>query len=201
VSADARRLVDHPCFRGAPDVGKMARDGRWEEAVTFAPGDLLVEAQVRELLHGAQDVACEAFFGEAFFGMRFLGADPAPSVTAFARALTLPDFFAALPEVPLAQRFEFAEIGAEGAWNSVGPYRLDDLHPSDDLWADLQEASVWADTAHEKALEFSFANGDGSTHWFAFPVSRDRRIERTMMEDALRFGAGAVSRAGHHDHP
>ncbi|MEI2643076.1 MAG: hypothetical protein V9G10_12310 [Candidatus Nanopelagicales bacterium] len=40
----------------------MAVDGVWEEAVTFAPGE------VPDV--DGEDVACEAFFGEAFFGLR-----------------------------------------------------------------------------------------------------------------------------------
>lgn len=196
-------MFDHPSFRRAPDFGKIALDGVWEEAVTFAPGELLTGADVRRVIGAAEDVACEAFFGEAFFGVRFLGPDPAASVTSFAHALAAGgDFFSALPDIPLAAAFEFAEIGAEGAWNSVGPYRLAQLSASDALWAELQTTSLWDDTVHEKALEFSYANGDGSTHWFALPVSRNGRIERIMLEDALRHGAGALSGGtGDHDHP
>lgn len=133
----------------------------------------------------ARDVACEAFFGEAFFGVRFVGPDPATSVTSFAHALAGPDFFPAVVRdlgLPLAQRFTYAEVGAEGAWRSVGAFRIaDPAHPD---WAVLMGSPVWHDTRHNKALEFSFDNGDGTTHWFALPLGRE--LTRTRVAEVLR---------------
>ncbi len=169
-------------FSGTPDLGKLAVDGCWEEAVAFAPGELTSAAEVEALVGDATDVACEAFFGQAFFGTRQT-SDGVDFVLWFARALARPGFFEEVGQrFPLGRDFEYAELGAEGAWRSVGAYRLGDL---DRLWDDLQEHPVWLDTTHEKALEFSYANGDGTTHWFALPVSEGGRISWPMVQAAL----------------
>ena len=142
----------------------MAVDGVWEEAVTFAPGEV-PEVQ-------GENVACEAFFGEAFFGLR------TADVARFSHAMTEPDFFAAIErEFGLGGHFTFAEIGAEGAWRSVGALRLGDEVD----WETLQSAPVWQDTTHNKALEFSFDRG---RYWFALPLGR--QLQRPRVEQALR---------------
>lgn len=163
-------------FGGRPDFGKVAIDGEWERAVTFAPGE------VPEVPADATDVACEAFFGQAFFGVRY--RSPA-AVPLFARALTRADFLGAFADLPLARDLDFVELGAEGAWRSVGPLRVDPAAPFAEIWGQVRQASVWFDTAHDKALEFTFANGDGTSHWFALPVSRDRRIDQELLREAL----------------
>jgi hypothetical protein len=177
-------LLQHPAFAGAPDKGKVALDGAWEQALTFRPGELIREAEVPPMVAAATDVACEAFFGDAFFGLRHVGPDARRFVVTFGQALAGPDFFAALTHLPLAQDLQYAEIGAEGAWRSVGPYRLDSLDP-DGVWVGLQSTAVARDTVHDKALEFSFGNGDGTTHWFALPVSRAGHLDRDLLEQAL----------------
>ena len=127
-------------FRDAPEFGKVAGNGAWEQAVTFEPGEFLSSEEV-------------------------LG-------------------------IPLARDFRFAEVGAEGAWNSVGPFRIDDpaaaLAGFEEMWQELTNAAVGRDLEHDKALEFSYANGDGSTHWIALPVSdQHKRLDRGMVAAAL----------------
>lgn len=165
-------------FRSAPEFGKLAVGGVWEQAVVFRPG------QVPAFGGLAGEVACEAFFGDAFFGVRRRGrvAELEDFVAAFAAAMTAADgaaFFAAMRDlgVPLRQRFLHAEVGAEGAWRSLGAVRLDG--PA--AWQRLMASPLWRDTSHAKAIEFVYDNGDDTTHWFALPVSRGGRIVPEML--------------------
>lgn len=200
-------MIAHPSFLGAPELGKLARAGEWERAVVFRPGELLDESMVLPLVAGSDDVACEAFFKSAFFGVRRTGRpeDLARFVGSFAQVLASAgsgaDFFGGVTRelgVPLAQRFRYAELGAEGAWRSVGPFRIDDpaaaLTNLDEVWRELQSAPVGRDTVHDKALEFSYDNGDGTTHGVGLPVSDDGIIVRSALKVALRGFADASAR-------
>lgn len=187
-----RPVIDDPRFATAPTFGKFAVAGRWEESVTFQPSRFPSEAQVRAHLGESQEVACEAFFGSAFFGVRTYGPDVARFVTAFADAMgTAPDgaaFFTSMADigVVLETGFAFAELGAEGAWASVGPLRIDNPCTVDvaDLWAQILASPVGRDTTHPKALEFTYTGG--LTHWFALPVSDGVTMSRDKVVDALR---------------
>lgn len=204
---DAVAAVCQP-FRAPPQFGKLAVDGEWERAVTFQPGEYTEEAQAAEFLAGGSEVACEAFFGAAFFGVRRRGATGELSrfVALFARAVASSGDGAELlramatARVPLGRDFRFAEIGAEGAWNSVGPFRLDDpaaaLADFDATWLALEHSNVGREAAHHKAVEFSFDNGDGTTHWFALPVSHARRLDRTRLAEALAAGTAVARHDG-----
>lgn len=164
-------------FTGAPDHGKLAVAGRWEEAIRFEPGEPPAGPF-------GDEVACEAFFGKAFFGVRRRGTagELAEFVTAFAEAMRGPGFFRHLEAmgIPLRQRFLYAEIGAEGAWNSIGAFRVGDpdvaLVEFEDMWEDLKESPVYQDRVYDKALEYVYDNGDGTTHWYAVPLSKDGRL-------------------------
>lgn len=190
----------HPAFATAPDSIKVAVDGAWEQAVTLRVGeDLSSLAMVS--VDSASDVACEAFFESAFFGVRHVGTPRQLSdfVGTFAAAAASSDSGPALFEriaaaggVEVGRHFRYCELGAEGAWRSVGPMRIEDpaaaLADSDTLWAAVCSAPVAHDTSHPKALEFTFANRPGlddTTHWFALPVSVGNRIDRAALESAL----------------
>lgn len=125
-------------FAAAPDFGKVAVDGVWERALTFVPGELTRPEEVAPIVGDAPDVACEAFFGQSFFGIRQTH-DAGSFVARFAGAVAAGEGFFEVIErdfdLPLGRDFEFAEIGAEGAWKSVGPYRVADL---DRVWHDLR---------------------------------------------------------------
>ncbi len=185
-------MIDDPRFAAAPTFGKLAVAGRWEDAVTFHPSMSGWQEQIPDLLAGAEEVACEAFFGSAFFGVRSHGPDPVRFVMSFAEAMRQaadgPAFFAAIEGmgVNLEQDFAFAELGAEGAWQSVGPLRIAEPCTIDvpALWEQLLVSRVGRDTTHAKALEFTFTGG--LTHWFALPVSDDAALSRDMLVDALR---------------
>jgi hypothetical protein len=72
----------------------------------------------------------------------------------------------------------------------VGPFRIDDpvaaLADFEAMWQKLADSAVGRDHEHDKALEFGYANGDGSTHWIALPVSdHSKRLDREMVAAAL----------------
>jgi hypothetical protein len=191
-------VIDDPRFTAAPDLGKLAMDGNWERAVVFHRSQFTSESEVRAYLGQSDEVACEAFFGSAFFGVRVYGPDLARFVVAFADAMgsatSGSEFFQAVEElgVALGTDFRFAELGAEGAWNSVGPFRINDpwaaLADTDALWRDLAASPAGRDTHHDKALEFTYAGG--ATHWLALPVSDAGVISRGMLEESLRTLCG-----------
>jgi len=191
-------VIDDPRFTAAPTLGKLAIGGRWEQAVVFRPAQFESESEVLAHLGQSAEVACEAFFGSAFFGVRRYGHDLARFVVAFADAMgsaaSGSEFFEAVADlgVALETNFRFAELGAEGAWDSVGPFRIDDPWSAsvntDALWRDLVASPVGQDTHHDKALEFTYAGG--ATHWLALPVSDSGRISRRQVEAALRTLCG-----------
>jgi hypothetical protein len=194
-------MIDWPEFEGPAAFGKIALGGHWESAVTFRGGEFATQAEALAYLGDSQEVACEAFFGLPFFGIRLHG-DPtelARDIAHFATAVQTADsgrqLLSAVANslrVPLGRAFRYAEIGAEGAWNSVGAFRIDDpgnaLERFDELWRDVSKSTVGRDTTHQKALEFSYDNGrdDGTSHWFALPVSFGQALDRSMVESTLQ---------------
>lgn len=190
-------IPGHP-FRSAPDAGKLAVAGAWEDAVAFAPGDFTEQTQALEYLGASPEVACEAFFEKAFFGARRSGSPDqlAHFIATFARAIrdarTGEDFFATLRRdlgIRIDGTFLYAELGAEGAWASVGPVRIDPLAPAAAALAAVAQSPLAHDADHDKALEFTYDNGDGATHWVAWPVSHDREINPALLDQALDWFA------------
>lgn len=191
-------MFDRPEFAPAPDIGKLALDGAWEDAVVLRPGWPVDDRTADDWIGGRHDVACEAFFGKAFFGVRHLGGQRELTgfVKTFAAVLgaarTGSDFFTGIGDalgLPLAHDFLFAELGAEGGWRTVGPLRVADpaaaLAGFDKWWTLAEKSPVGQDIDHDKALEFSYANGDGTEHWFALPVSQSGVIDRAAVRAAL----------------
>jgi hypothetical protein len=172
----------------------LAIAGSWENAVAFAPGEFTEQTQALEYLGSSPEVACEAFFGKAFFGARRSGSPDqlADFIASFARAIrdapTGEDFFAALRGdlgIRLDGTFLYAELGAEGAWASVGPVRIDPMAPRTAALAAVAQSPLARDADHDKALEFTYDNGDGTTQWVAWPVSQDCEIDPAMLDQAL----------------
>jgi hypothetical protein len=189
----ALSLIDQPQFTATPTFGKLAIGGLWEQALTFRPSDLTPQ-DVEELLGEHEEIACEAFFGSAFFGVRTHRTDAVEFVVAFAQSMRSvasgSAFFEAVRDlgVDLEAGFRFAELGAEGAWRSVGPLRIVDpcaaLCDAESLWHEVMSSPVGRDRLHDKALEFTFSGG--KVHWFALPVSDQHVMSRRRLEDALR---------------
>lgn len=183
-------VIDDPRFSAGPTFGKLAVGGRWEQAVVFQPSGFAGPDDVRSHLGGSEEVACEAFFGQAFFGVRVYGPRIADFVVSFARAMGSggPAFFRAMSDlgVVLEEDFRFAELGAEGAWDSVGPLHIDDPCAADPdvLWADVMDSRIGQDRRYDKALEFTYAGG--LAHWLALPVSEAGTISQVMVQEALQ---------------
>jgi hypothetical protein len=193
-------MKTHENFDQRPDRGQLAFDGNWEEALSFLPGKFRTEAEVVEYLGKRAEVAFEAFFRDSFFGIRRRGKseDLVHFVRASAEALHSAkpgEFFQMLSnslELPLAERFKHAEIGADRAWKSVGPFVIADpkvaLESLDSLWTLLLKSPVGRNETRPKAIEFAYDNGDGTTHWFAFSVSENNppyAISRSKIKNAL----------------
>lgn len=193
-------VIDWPEFQHRAELGKLALGGHWESAVTFRRGDFMTQTEAMAYLGESREVTCEAFFGASFFGIRLHG-DPrelARDVVHFAQSMEAADSgrqlltaVADALQVPLGRDFRYAEIGAEGAWNSVGAFRIDDpyaLKEFDDLWREVSASAVGRDTTHQEALEFTYDNdrGDGTNHWFALPVSTRDMLDRSKVTSALQ---------------
>ena len=193
-------MINHPSFNQAPTIGKMAMNGNWERAAIFKPGSFTTEREVREYIGDRREVACEAFFKDAFLGVRRQG-DPEyliSFVLGFAKALESSCSGSELSEtlirrfnVPIGVHFRFAEIGAVDAWKSVGPLHIPDpqavLAGFDQLLRDLELSSVGQERHHSKAIEFAYDNQDGTTHWIALPISDGITINESKLKAALEF--------------
>ena len=190
-----------------PKFGKPAFAGEWERALLIQPGRFVARTEAARYLWNRTEVACEVFFGAASYGLRRCGepSDLIDFVTFMAAALAESangvEFFAAVSdglELPLGQHFSVAQVGAEGAWNSVGPFDIHDpvagLADFESLWGDLCRSKVGLEEIHDKALEFAFDDGDGTTHWLALPVSTSGTLSRDLLRSALTaFHDGAVA--------
>ncbi len=194
----ASGILESPHFSGPPSLGKMASGGEWERAENFLPGEYTSEDEVKRYLGSKEEIACEAFFGDTFFGARKRGRpdDLLRFVLDFNRAFASStsggDFFRRVeerPGIPVGKGFLFAEVGAVDAWKSVGPFRIDDpcaaLERFEELVSRLERSPAGLEHEHPKAVEFAFEGG-GFEHWIALPVSEGSAIVPSMLQDALR---------------
>lgn len=190
-------------FQGQPTLGQFAKGGSWETAWAFDAGRLPTDAAVAAYLDHCTELAFEAFFGPAFFGVRFIGI-PA-QVHAFAleglnalRASRDGSFF-----TQMQQRFQlpvegaavaFTELGCVNAWKSIGTVRFDDPQAAavafEDTWRQAQASPLARDTRHVKALEFAFEAP--LAHWFGVPVSETEapfKLSPSALRQALQCPA------------
>jgi GNAT superfamily N-acetyltransferase len=193
-------LSMHSAFRGRPTLGQFAKQGAWESAWAFAIGELPSREQLQDYLGGTTEVAFEAFFGDAFFGLRLQGdaaeveARAQACIAATADAAAGDGFIAALCRHLGCQGFgrevAFAEVGAVNAWRSVGAFRIDDPSPAMPWLHALLRAPVALNTTHRKAIEFAAPHP--LPHWFALPVSASAppfAIEPALLRGALEAAA------------
>lgn len=200
-------IIDHPAFQPRPTLAQFAKGGQWEAAWAFGIYDAPSPEQVRDYLDGATEVAFEAFFDFAFFGIRLRGIPQETArrafecVAAFRSAVDGASFFAGLSRRleldTLGRDLKFAEVGAVNAWRSVGPFRIDRLSDFSErydlLWHSLSASSVGSDVSHKKAIEFAYELP--IPHWFALPVSLPTAPFQ-LDSDLLREAASAVLGAG-----
>ena len=169
-------------FQGPPTTAQFAKAGSWESAWSFDADHPPTGAAVIAYLDHCTELAFEAFFGHAFFGVRMVGTPEQIEAFAFEglRALSASrrgGFFEQMQQrfqlpvrdAPLA----FSELGCVNAWQSIGTVRIDDPQAAagafDDTWRAVQASPLSRDTCHVKALEFAF--DAPLAHWFGVPVS------------------------------
>jgi hypothetical protein len=187
----------HPAFRSRPDLGQFARHGAWEEAWSFPPSRPPSGPELAAWLSGAEEAAFEAFFGEAFFGLRFTGSAEAVAasarrcVGALAQARDGRSFFAALSAAGLCPvdpgPVRSAEAGAVNAWRSTGPFPVPLGVDFGTLWPELQASPLVRETRHRKALELVTPGG-----WFGLPISGPEPpfpLDPALLREALAFAA------------
>lgn len=183
-------------FEGLPTLGQFAKAGSWETAWSFDVDNPPAEAAVITYLDSCTELAFEAFFGPAFFGLRFIGTPAQVQAFAFEglaalRASRDGSFFAQMRQrfqLPLAGAAPaFTELGCVNAWKSIGTVRFDNPQAAaaafDDTWRQVQASPLSRDTRHVKALEYAFEAP--LAHWFGVPVS-ELEAPFTLSPSALR---------------
>jgi len=194
--------IHTPDFQSPPTHGQFAKAGSWETAWRFPVDEIPGEASVRAYLEDATDLAFEAFFDRAFFGLRLVGSPDQllhfamkglqalqvsreqPFFDAMRRTFGLP-----LPGAALA----FTEIGCVNAWHSIGTLRIDDPAAAaasfEDTWRAVESSALSRDERHHKAIEFAFEQP--MPHWFGVPISEPGapyRVSPALLQAALRQG-------------
>ena len=186
-----------PQFSSAPTLCQFAKDGVWEEAWSFPSDRLPSLPELESYLANRTEIAFEAFFGRAFFGVRLSGTTPevkAFSIQCLKAASTQASFFDALRHElgcpVLGQKPDFAEVGCVNAWRSKGGFRIAQPQPCASefelLWDLIEGSPVGSDTDHPKAIEFAFKQP--LEHWFGIPVSVEggpNRVSKTLLRQAL----------------
>ena len=187
-------------FQGPPTTGQFAKAGSWETAWSFEADHPPADAALIAYLDGCTELAFEAFFGHAFFGLQLAGTPAQVQAFAFEGLAALRasgggsgggSFFA-----QMRQRFRlplegaapaFTELGCVNAWKSIGAVRFDDPQAAaaafDDTWRRVQASPLARDTRHVKALEYAFEAP--LAHWFGVPVS-ELEAPFTLSPSALR---------------
>lgn len=169
-------------FQGPPTTGQFAKGGAWETAWGFDADQPPANDTVIAYLDGCTELAFEAFFGQAFFGVRLVGTPAQVRAFAFEGLGALRDSRQGLFFEQMRQRFQlpvkdapvaFMELGCVNAWKSIGTVRFDDPAAAaasfDDTWRQVQASPLSRDTRHVKALEYAF--DAPLAHWFGVPVS------------------------------
>lgn len=201
VESGMTSIIDHPAFKLLPTLGQFAKNGQWESAWAFEVTALPSSELIRDYIDGATEVAFEAFFDSAFFGIRLRGTTQeiarraTECVAALRNAVDGASFFADLPRRleldALGRDVSFAEIGAVNAWRSVGPFRIEPLSDLSDrfdgLWHSLGTSAVGRDVLHRKAIEFAYDLP--VPHWFALPIGSSVapfELDSNLLKDAAK---------------
>jgi hypothetical protein len=195
-------MQPYPAFRSNPTSGQFAKNGAWEQAWSFDRTAVPDDAGVVSYLANTSEVAFEAFFGDAFFGIRFAGLPLAIEafalncVRAFREEGGGDSFFSALREnlgvEIFGSKVAFAEVGSVNAWRSVGAFRIEKpqyaLANLEEVLTSLASSSVAQDPSHRKAIEFAFK--EPIPHWLGIPVSDSEapyKISFVLLSQALQL--------------
>jgi hypothetical protein len=186
-----------PQFLFAPTLCQFAKNGVWEDAWSFPSDRPPSLAELDDYLADRTEVAFEAFFGRAFFGVRLSGTPlevKALSIKCLRAANAQASFFDTLRHElgcqVVGQQPDFAEIGCVNAWRSIGAFRMTQPQPFasefEPLWDLICDSPVGRDTDHPKAIEFAFKQP--LEHWFGIPISVEggpNRVSETLLRQAL----------------
>jgi hypothetical protein len=192
-----------PQFMSAPTMFQFAKDGAWEEAWSFTSDCLPSQPELDSYLANRTEIAFEAFFGRAFFGVRLSGTAPEVkvfSIKCLKAASTQASFFDTFRHdhgcPVLGQKPNFAELGCVNAWRSMGAFRMTLPQPSASkfelLWDLICDSPVGRDTGHTKAIEFAFRQP--LEHWFGIPICVEggpNRVSKKLLRQTIeRAGLG-----------
>ncbi|EGG94303.1 hypothetical protein IMCC1989_106 [gamma proteobacterium IMCC1989] len=187
-------------FSIPPDKGQFAINGDWENPICFLPSSVSEIDALIDTLKGSDSISFEAFFGTHFIGVRnndktSSGAFIKNCINAVSNSESgegLLEQLALVFNVPiLGQSFNFAELGAEGIWNTLGGIKLelsDSESLSEPTWECIVNSHVYKNTSHIKAIELA-CDGDYH-HWIAIPVSKPDfpfKVERKLVEVAIKL--------------
>lgn len=201
-------MLNHPSFLLRPALGQFAKNGTWEKAWAFDVAERPDDGEVRNFLAGTSEVAFEAFFGEAFIGVRCTGEPRAVEsqalqwLTAMESAVNGVDLYHLLVDSPVfdtsEERIAFAEIGMVNAWGSSDRYRFASpgvaLEGFEAHWSTILHRQLGQDPSHRKAIEFVYL--DPVHHWIGLPVSSPMppfRLDPELLRKALKMAAGIPS--------
>ena len=67
-------MIKHPNFSMSPTVMKVAENAEWERAKIFRVEEYTGHAQISSFVQNREEIACEAFFKDTFFGLRRRGS-------------------------------------------------------------------------------------------------------------------------------
>lgn len=185
-------------FQGPPTSAQFAKAGAWETAWSFDATQPPADEAVIAYLDGCTELAFEALFGPAFFGVRLVGTPAQVRAFAFDSLAALRASRGGLFFQEMQQRFQlpvkgapvaFTELGCVNAWKSIGSLRFDDPQAAaasfDDTWRQVQASPLARDTRHLKALEYAYESP--LAHWFGVPVGE--------LEAPFKLSAAALRRA------
>ena len=188
-------------FKKPPSIGQFAKDGNWENALSFEMDNPISFDELKAYLATSTEIAFELFFDDSFFGIRFEGESNRVlelSEHCLACLHNISDFntfIAALEAHPaigkLCQEVSHVEIGAVNAWKSIGsfvmPLPAQALANIDEVWSNSALTHLKNEDKHPKAVEIAYAAP--YPHWLGFPISTKEHpyaLSKVMLTEVLR---------------
>lgn len=173
-------------LKNPPSTGQFAINGIWENTLAFKVQQPPSIDEIKAYLADRNELAFELFFGELFFGVRFIGTHAfilelcehclkcmsiCSDVTSFIKAVANHTLCG-----ELCHEVDYMEIGAVNAWKSIGAFRLppmtEELVNTDELWSIISATPLVKDNKHPKAIELAY--NKPLPHWLGFPISHQQ---------------------------
>ena len=188
-------------FENPPSRGQFALNGKWENALSFKAHNPPSTDEIKTYLADRNELAFELFFGEPFFGVRFIGT-PAfiielsqHCLKCLNTSLDATSFIKAVSNHTLCgelcHEIKHLEVGAVNAWKSIGSYLLpppaQTLAHFDELWSEICATELANDIKHPKAVELAYS--EPFPHWIGFPISNQQppyNLNKDMFREVLQ---------------